>query len=274
MQVDDLVAAGYITADAWVLPLRTQSGDVLTPRQALRVYGHAKRASLPDGLAELASEKFETRPVDVTPDEAYAYTAAMDRQWREHDVFPFDTQQNPQSYDAVTIPQVVKRGMDRVLLPFQTAEDLAELARRYNGEFDDITGDRDMRLREIRKQPVIRRLCQATGCNELVTMSLRAAIVSIEKYGLLPQAVLKDYGLDTAGYAYLASRTFRPHRLCTACADTRQANQQRAQRAQRSPGPRAPGQQTAINRVADLWAAKAAAKAAAVAAIAIEEGGA
>lgn len=228
MKAEDLVAAGHLTEDLWVLPLRTRDGDVLLPRQALRVYGHAKRASLPDGLAELCDEQFESRPVCVEPDDAYAFTAAMEMQWRTHGVFPYDTSQNPERYDSITLPTVVKEAMDRVLLPFHTQEDLVNLAKLYTGAFEEgfdaLSSDaRDRRLHELRKLPVIRRVCRTEGCNELVVMSLRAAIVSIEKYGLLPKPLLEEYNLDTSGQRYLPSRTFRPHALCNTCADQRQA---------------------------------------------------
>lgn len=228
MKTDELVAGGFLTEDIWVVPLRTTDGEVLTPRQALRVYGHTKRASLPDGLGELCDPSMEARPVHVVPDDAYAFTAAMDAQWREHDVFPYDTAQVPEKYDSLRMPAVVKRAMDRVLLPFNTKEDLLNLVRRYRGDFDDCTKDAQA-MWALHKQHVIRRVCGEDTCNELVAMSLRAAVVYIEKYGLLPEETLKEFGLKTDGYAYRPSKRFRPHSLCTKCADRQQEGRQRAQ---------------------------------------------
>lgn len=213
----------FLTQDQWFTVPRMSDGSVLTPRQALAVYGHTKRSSLPDGLAELADESLETQPVYVVPEDAYAMTSAMEAQWQTHGIFPYDLSVQPEPYDGLTLPAIVKDAMDRIFLPFATQEDLIKLCQHYTGVNIQETENRQQAIRNIRRLPVVRRICRTPDCNELVVMSLKAAVMAIEKYGLLPKSVLKEFGLRTDGASYNSYRVFQPHRLCNRCAGAQYA---------------------------------------------------
>lgn len=216
--VEQLQELGFLDKQGFICPVKDRQGKFLHPDQILRVAGFTRIADVPAVLSDLQGPR-EDWPIVLGADECYKIMEACWAQWREHNVFPFDTARCPESYAEHELPSVAKASMVRIHISYASREDLQYILRLHSGEeLAKEVGPRgkdipvkqwDRMLQDIQRSPIETRLCRFKGCNEKVVTDVSAARNAIKVYGLIPE--------DNR----FASAFFRTHTLCIRHAQVR-----------------------------------------------------